>query len=66
MLSDAFSSHKLQLGLTAVASASLAATAVLALQRAKRQYAISDLKGSIPDLNTAHDIEQVCINTIPS
>lgn len=52
-------SHKLQLGLTAVASGALAATAVVGLQNAKKWYSVHDLKGSIPDADSKHDVEKV-------
>jgi len=55
-------SHRLQLAITAVASGCLAATAVIGLQNAKRWYTIHDLKGSIPDLGSKHDVEKVCRN----
>lgn len=56
-------SHKLHLALTAVVSGAIAASAVIGLQNAKRWYTIHDLKGSIPDLNTKHDVEKVCCHS---
>lgn len=52
-------SHRLQLAVTALASGCLAASAVIGLQNAKRWYSIHDLKGSIPDLASKHDVEKV-------
>lgn len=54
------SSHKLQLSLTAVVSGCLAASAVIGLQEAKRRYNVYDLKDSIPELDSPHDVERVC------
>jgi len=59
-LTDIASSHRLQLGVTALASGFLAASAVIGLQNAKRWYNIHDLKDSIPELKSKHDIERVC------
>jgi hypothetical protein len=56
-------SHRLQLALTALASGCIAATAVIGLQNAKQWYTIHDLKGSIPDLGSKHDVEKVSNNT---
>lgn len=58
-LSDIASSHRLQLGLTAVASGFLAASAVVGLQEARKWYNERDLKDSIPGLNQPHDVEKV-------
>ncbi|KAK6432884.1 hypothetical protein LTR95_010945 [Oleoguttula sp. CCFEE 5521] len=55
-LSDIASSHRLQLGLTALVSGGLAITAVIGLQNARRWYDVHDLKDSIPDLDSKHDI----------
>jgi hypothetical protein len=55
-------SHRLQLALTALASGCIAATAVIGLQNAKQWYSIHDLKGSIPDLGSKHDVEKVTIH----
>ncbi|KAM0716292.1 hypothetical protein Q7P37_007737 [Cladosporium fusiforme] len=52
-------SHKVHLALTAVVSSAIAASAVIGLQNAKKWYTIHDLKGSIPDLNTKHDVEKI-------
>jgi hypothetical protein len=54
-------SHRLQLAVTALASGCIAATAVIGLQNAKRWYSIHDLKGSIPDLSSKHDVEKVIV-----
>lgn len=59
-LADIASSHRLQLGVTALASGFLAASAVIGVQNAKRWYNIHDLKDSIPDLKSKHDVERVC------
>ena len=53
------SSHRLQLGVTAVISGCLAASAVIGLQEARRWYNEHDLKESIPDLDQPHDVEKV-------
>lgn len=53
------SSHRLQLGVTAVLSGCLAASAVIGLQNARRLYNVHDLKDSIPDLDSPHDVEKV-------
>lgn len=53
-------SPRLSLGLTAVVSGALAASAVIGLQNAKKWYSIHDLKGSIPDASSKHDVEKVC------
>jgi hypothetical protein len=58
-LSNAASSHKVQLGVTAVLSGCIAASAVIGLQKARKRYNVHDLKGSIPDLDEPHDVEQV-------
>lgn len=52
-------SHKLQLAVTALASGCIAASAVIGLQNAKRWYSVHDLKGSIPELSSKHDVEKV-------
>ncbi|OQN98014.1 hypothetical protein B0A48_16320 [Cryoendolithus antarcticus] len=58
-LSDLASSHRLQLGLTALVSGGLAITAVIGLQNARRWYDVHDLKDSIPDLDSKHDVEKI-------
>jgi hypothetical protein len=58
-LSDIGSSHKLQLGVTALISGGIAVTAVIGLQNARRLYSIHDLKESIPALSSRHDVEKV-------
>lgn len=58
-LSEIASSHRLQLGITAVASACIAVSAVLGLQEAQKWYNERELKESIPGLDQPHDIEQV-------
>ena len=58
-LSDVANSHKLQLGLTAVASCGLGIAAVIGLQQARRKYDVSDLKSSIPDASEPHSVERV-------
>nr|POF05953.1 trna threonylcarbamoyladenosine dehydratase 2 [Quercus suber] len=52
-------SHRVQLALTAVLSACLAAGAVIGLQNARRSYDLHDLKDSIPGLDQPHDIEKI-------
>lgn len=59
-MSDIASSHKLQLAVTAAASVGLTVSAVLGLQQARRWYNVNDLKHSIPDLDSKHDIKRVC------
>ena len=58
-LSDIASSHRAQLGLTAVISGCLAASAVIGLQEAKKRYNVYDLKESIPDPDSPHDVKRV-------
>lgn len=58
-LSEIASSHRLQLGVTAVASGFLAASAVVGLQEARKWYNERDLKDSIPGLHQPHDVEKV-------
>lgn len=60
-LSDIASSHKVQLGITAVVSSALAASAVIGLQEAKRRYDVHDLKDSIPDLTSPHSVGKVVL-----
>ncbi|KAK4625342.1 tRNA threonylcarbamoyladenosine dehydratase 2 [Fulvia fulva] len=57
--SDIVSSHRVQLGLTAVVSGCIAASAVVGLQEARRRYDIHDLKDSIPDLSVPHDVGKI-------
>ena len=58
-LSNAAGNHKLHLALTAVASGAIAVSAVLGLQEAKRRYNVHDLKDSIPELTSPHDVGRV-------
>lgn len=58
-IADISGSHRVQLALTAVLSACLAASAVVGLQNARRLYDIHDLKDSIPGLDQPHDIEKI-------
>ena len=58
-LPDVTSSHRLQLGITALVSGCIAASAVVGLQEARKWYNERELKDSIPDLNQPHDVEQV-------
>ncbi|EGP88741.1 uncharacterized protein MYCGRDRAFT_69654 [Zymoseptoria tritici IPO323] len=58
-LSNVASSHKVQLGVTAVVSGCIAAVAVIGLQKARKEYNVHDLKGSIPDLDEPHDVEKI-------
>ena len=58
-LPDIANSHRLQLGITAVASGCLAASAVIALQEARKWYNEEELKSSIPGLDQPHDVERV-------
>lgn len=55
-LADIAGSHRVQLGVTAVVSGALAATAVIGLQEAKRRYDVHDLKDTIPDLQSPHEV----------
>ncbi len=57
--SDIASSHRVQLALTATVAAALGVSAVIGLQNARRIYSVYDLKESIPDLNSPHDVEKV-------
>ncbi|KAK1066877.1 hypothetical protein LTR33_011481, partial [Friedmanniomyces endolithicus] len=57
--SDIASSHRVQLALTATIAAGLGVSAVIGLQNARRYYNVYDLKDSIPDLNTPHDVEKI-------
>lgn len=63
-LQEVASSHRLQLGITAIVSGCIAASAVIGLQEARRRYNIYDLKESIPDSNTPHDVEKVGKRTL--
>ncbi len=56
-LSEIASSHRLQLGVTAIASGFLAASAVIGLQEARKWYDERDLMTSIPGLGP--DVEKV-------
>lgn len=60
-LPDIAGSHRLHLGLTAVISGCIAASAVIGLQEAKRRYNVYDLKESIPDPESPHDVNKVCL-----
>lgn len=62
-ISNIAGSHRLQLGLTVVVTACLTTAAVIGVQKAKRSYQVSDLKDSIPDLDSPHDIEKVIISS---
>ncbi|KAK0944778.1 hypothetical protein LTR29_003791 [Friedmanniomyces endolithicus] len=57
--SDIASSHRVQLALTATVAAGLGVSAVIGLQNARRYYNVYDLKDSIPDLNSPHDVEKI-------
>lgn len=65
-LAEIAGSHRLQLGVTAVASACLAASAVIGLQEARKWYDERDLKDSIPGPNQPHDVEKVCTAPLDS
>lgn len=58
-LTDVAGSHRVQLGVTAVLSGVLAASAVIGLQEAKRRYDVHDLKDTIPDLKSPHQVGRV-------
>ncbi|KAI5356792.1 Putative THIF-type NAD/FAD binding, ubiquitin-activating enzyme, ThiF/MoeB/HesA family [Septoria linicola] len=58
-LSDIAGSHRVQLGVTAVLSGALAASAVIGLQEAKRRYDVHDLKDTIPDLKSPHEVGRI-------
>ncbi|PIA94502.1 tRNA threonylcarbamoyladenosine dehydratase [Cercospora beticola] len=58
-LADIAGSHRVQLGVTAVVSGALAATAVIGLQEARRRYDVHDLKDTIPDLQSPHEIGRI-------
>ena len=60
-LSEIGSSHRLQLGVTAVVSGCVAATAVVGLQEARKWYNEHELKESIPKLNEPHDGESMLL-----
>lgn len=59
--SEIASSHRLQLGVTAVLSGCIAASAVIGFQEIRKQYNEHELKDSIPGLDQPHDIERVCV-----
>lgn len=59
-LPDFAASHRVQLALTAVISGCIAASAVIGLQEAKKRYNLYDLKESIPDPESPHDVNRVC------
>ena len=58
-ISDALTSHKVQLVATAVVSGAVVASAVIGLQTAKRVYRINDLKDSIPSLREERHVGKV-------
>ena len=58
-LPDAFSSHKVQLAVTAVASGVVVGGAIIGLQNAKRLYRVQDLKDSIPSLHDEKHVGKV-------
>jgi len=58
-VSDALTSHKVQLAATAVVSGAVVASAILGLQTAKRVYRVNDLKDSIPDLHDHKNVGKV-------
>ncbi|KAK5174534.1 uncharacterized protein LTR77_001614 [Saxophila tyrrhenica] len=58
-VSDIAGSHRVQLAVTAVLSGCLAASAVIGLQEARKQYNEYDLKESIPGLDQPHHVEQI-------
>ena len=60
-ISEIAGSHRLQLAVTAVVSGCIAASAVIGLQEARKWYNEHELKGSIPGLDEAHDVEKVSI-----
>ncbi|TKA57262.1 hypothetical protein B0A55_11860, partial [Friedmanniomyces simplex] len=47
------------LALTATVAAGLGVSAVIGLQNARRWYNVHDLKDSIPDVNSPHDVEKI-------
>ncbi|KAK5127872.1 hypothetical protein LTR85_004989 [Meristemomyces frigidus] len=57
--SEIASSHRVQLGLTAAVSLGIGVSTVIGLQNARRWYNVYDLKESIPDLETPHDVEAI-------
>ncbi|KAF4554267.1 tRNA threonylcarbamoyladenosine dehydratase-like protein [Elsinoe fawcettii] len=58
-LTNIAESHRVQLAVTAVVSGAVVASAILGLQTAKKQYRVSDLKESIPDLRDEDDAGQI-------
>ncbi|KAK5708398.1 hypothetical protein LTR97_000938 [Elasticomyces elasticus] len=56
---DVTSSHRVQLALTAIVAAGLGVSAVIGLQNARQWYNIHDLKDTIPDLDSPHDVEKI-------
>ncbi|KAK3676139.1 hypothetical protein LTR78_003889 [Recurvomyces mirabilis] len=56
---DIASSHRAQLGLTAAVALGIGVSATIGLQGARRWYNIHDLKDSIPDLESPHDVEKI-------
>ena len=58
-LSEVAGSHRLQLGVTAIVSGCIAASAVIGLQEGRKWYNEHELKESIPDLDQPHDVEKV-------
>ena len=62
--SDIASSHRVQLGLTAALAAGVGVGATIGLQNARRWYEVYDLKETIPDLDSGHDVKKVRVESI--
>ncbi|KAG8627088.1 hypothetical protein KVT40_004571 [Elsinoe batatas] len=58
-LTNIAESHRVQLAVTAVVSGAVVASAIFGLQTAKKQYRVSDLKESIPDLKDEQNVGQI-------
>lgn len=62
---DIVLSHRLQLAVTAVVAAGLSVSVVLGLQRARREYNVYDLKKSIPEVESKHDVGKAGSTSVP-
>ncbi|EMC98633.1 hypothetical protein BAUCODRAFT_136900 [Baudoinia panamericana UAMH 10762] len=57
--SEVASSHRVQLALTAAVAVAFGVSATIGLQSARRWYEVHDLKESIPDLESPHEVQEI-------